>query len=210
MYRIHYSTDKAEVGSTFPQSQASENVISVDDPRHLWKQRIGKFRDDVVIPQPVLHRSAKLTDLISSAAISLRLLVSDKLKRILESNATAGDCEFSPVKLIDKKKELEYWVINPIVFRMQLVDYPKSEPWVTSSIGSKIREINIEDYSVYQKLSQEFIAPERITLYNVSFVNQVEENLVILRYVDGGIGYYVSEKLKNEIESVGCTGILFK
>ena len=32
----------------------------------------------------------------------------------------------------------------------------------------------------------------------------------MLKYVNGGIGYYVSEKLKQEIEDAGCTGIEFQ
>jgi hypothetical protein len=33
----------------------------------------------------------------------------------------------------------------------------------------------------------------------------------VINYIrNGGIGYYISEKLKNEIEEAGCTGIEFE
>lgn len=35
----------------------------------------------------------------------------------------------------------------------------------------------------------------------------VSEHLFALRKVHSGIGYYVSEKLRAEIESAGCTGL---
>ena len=44
---------------------------------------------------------------------------------------------------------------------------------------------------------------------------EVDENLApdffsLTSVLDGGIGFFVSEKLKFEIEAAGCTGILFK
>jgi len=38
----------------------------------------------------------------------------------------------------------------------------------------------------------------------------ITEDFFALRYVSGGAGYYVSEKLKKEIETAGCTGIEFQ
>ncbi len=210
MYQILYSTNSAEVGPTFPQSQKGEHLISVEDQRHLWKQPIGKFRSDVVIPKSILHSSAKLTDYISSSVISLRLIVSDKLKQILEANITIGDCEFFPTVIIQKKKEYDYWIVNPIVFRIQLVDFPRSELWVTNGVGSRIRGIQITDYNDYLESSKQLHISEGITLYNVSFLDNMKENLVVLRFVEGGIGFYVSDKVKTEIEEAGCTGLIFK
>ena len=38
----------------------------------------------------------------------------------------------------------------------------------------------------------------------------IEQDLILLIKVYGGISYYVSEKLKAEIEEAGCTGIEFE
>ena len=37
-----------------------------------------------------------------------------------------------------------------------------------------------------------------------------KEDFFVLNYIDGGIKYLVSEKLKQEIEEAGCTGIEFQ
>ena len=42
------------------------------------------------------------------------------------------------------------------------------------------------------------------------FKKIINENVCTIERVRGGAGYFVSEKLKAEIESAGCTGIEFQ
>ena len=40
--------------------------------------------------------------------------------------------------------------------------------------------------------------------------NTIDHDFFVLRHVEGGVQYIVSEKLKNEIEDAGRTGIEFQ
>jgi len=208
-YSIECAVGEREVGLTFPQSHVAKHPVKVDDPRHLWKQGIGKFRENVVIPEPVLHPDAILTDLVSCTVISARLLISDKLKSILEKSVTSGECEFLPVRVWYINEEFPYWILNPIVFRMELIDFANSEIWLEGTGGVKIRKINIKDYTDFKEWIHKLALPERITMHNFVFMDQAEQDFIQLRYGKGGIGFYVSEKIKKEIESACCSGIRF-
>lgn len=208
-YRIEYSTVEREVGSTFPQSHTAKHPIQVEDPRHLWKQDIGKFPENVCIPEPVLHPDAVLTDLVSSVVTGTRLIISDKLKSLLESHIVAGECEFLHVPVTYIDKDYSYWMLNPIVFRMELINYSASEIWLTEFGFSKLNRINIKDYSAFAEWISILESPRGISITKLGFLADTKQDFIQLRYVTGGIGYYVSEKLKMEIEKAKCTGLRF-
>lgn len=53
--------------------------------------------------------------------------------------------------------------------------------------------------------------PDSVLITKVVLIpSKKNVNLCLLRHVNGGIGYYVSSYLKNEIEDAGCTGIEFE
>src|SRR5215210_1147443 len=95
-YRLEYSTGP-DIGSTFPQVQEMRTLVSVDSPNHLWRNS-GKFSQDVYIPDPILDKKAKVTDLISSSPISFPI-VSQKLKSIFEMFRKSG-IQYLSVKLV--------------------------------------------------------------------------------------------------------------
>jgi hypothetical protein len=202
--------EEASIGSTYPQSQVAKNTVHIDDPTHLWKQNTGQSVVGVAIPQPVLHPDAILTDLISSASISIQLVLSRKLKSLLESYAVPTDIEFLPLTVWYLNKEHPYWVLNPLDFRMELIDFSKSEIWVVGIGGGKIRDAKVENYSDFVAFNANRVSSEWLRIRKVALKNQSDIHLFALQGVEGGIEYYVSDKLKNEIEDAGCTGITFE
>lgn len=51
---------------------------------------------------------------------------------------------------------------------------------------------------------------ETVTINNIYLNENVNEDFFMLNYVESGVKYIASEKLKKEIEEAGCTGIEFQ
>lgn len=210
-YRINNSIVESEVGSTFPQAQTAKHPVKYDAPNHLENQYPGvPLRLDVGIPQPVLHPDAKLTDLVSSIPTSSRLLISSRLKVILEKSIRPGVCDLFPVSVWYVNMEHPYWLLHPVVFDAELIDFPKSDIWLLAEDWSKKQKADIKNYADYKIMFQKTVYPEKLYIVNVVFSTQKAQDFMQLTHVNGGIGYYVSEKLKKEIEDAGCTGITFE
>lgn len=212
IYRLSEATFP-EIGATFPQAQEAFNRVHVKDPNHLWNlSGIGnKLPIDVIMPYPILHKKAKLTDLISTSMISLLLVISDKLKAIIEPYANA-DFQFLPMKVLGKKKDTEYsyWLLNPIAFKSELIDFEKSEIWVEGMGGVKLRRIETKSFLQFEEIQKKIQLPEGLVVKKLVFTRNIMYNFFSLSTVSGGFGYYVSDNLKQEIEAAGCSGIKFE
>ena len=60
----------------------------------------------------------------------------------------------------------------------------------------------------FEKKSDSFSMPERVSVTAISFVPDITADFIQLRNAPGM--YYVSETLRNELIQEGCTGISFK
>ena len=213
-YQLDYSTDELRVGSTFPQSH-DDKIFDVNDPRNLSKLEPGKPIDqNIILPIPVIHRKAKLTDLISTVTIGFRLVISEKLKNIFVKYVSSKEIEFIPFVIVNKNKELSYWLVNPINFKMDFVNYPSSEIFIVRAGWHKLERVeNIYNEKIFiekNKLLRDSEGYLSLKIDKVKFIDTITQDFFSLNFVDGAIGYYISEKLKNEIEQAGCTGIAFQ
>ena len=206
-YELAYSAQEAEIGSTYPQSQTARELVKVTDSRHLWTQEIGRLRDDIVLPQPVLHPDARLTDLISTTS-TWRLILSGKLKSILEKYIYPESCQFLPMKIHHINKQYDYWMVNTIMFDMEVIDYQSSEIWVDGAGGTKLYKLNCLDQYDFQEKTGELVLPKRVSIKKAALTEKTDKQFIQLQYVYG-TGYFVSEKLKREIDDTGCTGMKF-
>lgn len=208
-YRIEHSINEQEVGRTFPQSHTARQELHLDDPRNLSKQELGKLLLDVFIPEPVLHSNAVLTDLVSTVNLGTRLVISQRLKQLLEQYQNKGDCEFLPILVHHINITSKYWLLNPVIFRMDIVNFELSAIWSTELGFRKLNRTRINDYPDFLTMVNSTVWPKGIMIEKVVLMEDSGFDFVILRYVDGGIGYYVSETLRDEIKKAGCTGLGF-
>jgi hypothetical protein len=209
-FSIEHSISEEEIGLTFPQSQKARITGLADDPRALSKQPIGKpLPSDILLPEPEVHRKAIVTDLISCVATNIRLTTSPMLKTILEKNSSPNDIEFVPITIWKNSKKLQYWLSNPLTFKMNVIDYAASEIWLTDFGISKLEKLHIKDVSVYADTSKSLQRPKALLINVVKIRKDTTTDFFQLINVVSGIGYYVSETVKDEIEKAGCTGISF-
>lgn len=185
---------------------------------------IGNIRDKKIdfIPYSVdieLFAKSKLHDLIMNGGpLSSQLLVSGKLKSILVGYRKSGfQCfQFNVIK--NEVVHNDYWTLHFYEFNDEFIDYKNSmviyekhaEDYATSFRTEKIK-LNInsgEELDIHIKKTIDNL--ETTTIKELKLQYNITEDFFALKCVSGGIGYFVSEKLKIEIENAGCTGIEFQ
>lgn len=209
-FKIEYSINKSIIGTTFPQSQNANHKISIDDENHIWNQKPGILKASVVIPDIILSKLAKKTDLISDVTLGRFLILSDKLKSIIEKYANNSELQFVEIKLIVKKEIFNYWILNPIIFRNDFIDFEKSDNWIEGSGFIKIRKVNISSYAEFNQIKDSLIYPEWLTIHNFKLVRNINQHFFQLSNLKNTNSNFISEKLKHEIEKENCTGIDFE
>lgn len=205
-YQLSHSTVTEEVGITYPQSQTARESLPIDHPQHLWQQKAGMLKN-VALPEPVVHPDAKLSDLLSITA-TWRLVMSPKLKVILEKYIKEGQCQFLEMKVHYLSETYQYWMLNPLQFNIELIDFGASEIWLCGAGNTKIRKLEVNNITDFENTSHTFHMPERASITSISFVSEITADFIQLRNAPSM--YYVSETLRNELIKEGCTGISFK
>jgi hypothetical protein len=212
-YLIKHDTKKENIGDCYPQTSGIKNPEIFDDPAFIDKIGFKKTNTLVKLPIPILHKNAIITDLISSITRGTvgRLIISEKLKKILFS-ANDFDMEFLKINVISsQQEELLYWLINPVFFQMSYIAYPKSDIQVVTWGESVVRNIRINDFADFKYHEINLKMPERLNIVKLFIRKEIESNFFILNSISGGgFCYFISEKVKQQIESQGCTGILFE
>jgi hypothetical protein len=191
--------------------QASSAIYPVNiwDPIYINQWGHTLIPDYVVLPIPKIKTKAKLTDLMSVyfTGSSYRLTISSRLKAILEKNGH-GNIQFIPITIYYKKKYLsDYWLTNILSFDNENgVNYKHSLIFERNGENKIITINNFEDF---RKKQNELIWPNNLFIEKLVFNKIIDEEVCTIERVRGGAGYFVSEKLKQEIELAGCTGIEF-
>jgi hypothetical protein len=219
-YSIEHSTNTKIVGKFFQAVNAVHNCHVWDEPKFIEHINFEKVDFEPITSNAILEKKAKLTDLISCPSIgfSLKLLISGKFKDILEKNRKNG-MHFFKAPIIQNNIVVEdYWILNFYEFNHEYVDFLNSKISYTRKADdykityNTIKEfINIENLKEFEaKRSEAFIKEESLSIEKLSlFSEKINEDFFVIKYVFGGL-FYVSEKLKKEIEDAGCTGIEFQ
>ena len=208
-YRIEPGLDEKVTGIDDVQASSAIYPINIWDPIYINQWGHTLIPDYVVLPIPKIKTKAKLTDLMSVyfTGSSYRLTISSRLKEILEKNVH-GNIQFIPITIYYKKKYLsDYWLTNILSFDNENgVNYKHSLIYERNGENKIITINNFEDFI---KKQNELIWPNNLFIEKLVFNKIIDEEVCTIERVRGGAGYFVSEKLKQEIELAGCTGIEF-
>ena len=210
-YRIEPTLDETITGIDDAQSSSAIYPVNIWDPIYINQWGHTLIPDYVVLPIPKIKTKAKLTDLMSVyfTGSSYRLTISSRLKEILEKNGH-GNIQFIPITIYYKKKYLShYWLTNILSFdNEKVINYSQSLIF-ECHFTTEIKMITIKDYKDFKQNEIKLEWPNNLFIEKVVFKSKVEQDFCTVERVSGGAGYFVSEKLKQEIESAGCTGIKF-
>lgn len=218
-YRLYLSFDPKVTG-VFPQVQNLNFPTTWDSPKALGSLYFQKASREVEIPKANLHSRAKQTDLMSVSHFA-NLLLSSKLKILFEKHKIYG-IEFLETTLKVKNIEkIGFWFSNLYQLGYKFLDLEQSTFNIVTDVLKMIplKEVNfhndkeVEEY--YKKDRQDVLnkgmVHHPLVITKVVIKPDADIDFFALRTVlNGGIGYYVSENLKTEIEKEGCTGIVFR
>ena len=212
-YSIQHSLNAKIVGKFFQSETIAWNYGNIDNPKLLNNIYFQKVDFDPIVPIPLLHKKAKITDLIScvNAGGSLHLIMTEKLKKIIEKHRLKGLQFFKTSLIKEDIKYDDYFAMNMYESNMEFVDF------VNSNVNVRVRknEGGTELVKIQLNTLEEFVSTidfhkekmEIVTIDNVFLKDKVNEDFFMLI---NGVRMIVSEKLKKEIEDAGCTGIEFQ
>lgn len=212
-FKLTYSVDTRIIGNV--NSQTEDAIFPQIPEGQLFSRDIFlKKVDDplaVLTPTAILTKKAKLTDVIggASSAIVGQMIISNRLKQILE-RITDGKVQFFPLSVIDKEfTHTSYWLICAYDTDMEFINYAQSRIELVGLGSQKIKDVLIQDYQHFDSLIKEIKLPERLSITKVSLIDKCNKDLLVLSWIEGGIGFYVSKKIKSEIEDAQCIGVEF-
>ncbi|TCN56442.1 hypothetical protein D0809_15010 [Flavobacterium circumlabens] len=206
----------AKVLGNYPQVKNIKfNCHVWDEPKFIEHTHFTKINFEPITANAVLYAKSNITDLISVTGMgfTLKPLISEKLKTILEKNRKTG-LQFFKSPVIHQDKIIDtYYVLNMYEVDMSFIDFKKSEVYLTENTFNLIEKLKIKSYA-------EFITeksgidkkgyPFGIHITKFNFLDDLKQDFFLIQNIEGGSKYIVSEKLKIEIEESDCTGIEFK
>jgi len=221
-YYFLKNTLSAKAKGYYPQVKDVKYYCDIcNTPNFIGNIHFKKFPDDVILATPILDKKANLTDLIEiwHVGFNLNILISGKLKKILEKYIGKDKGEFINCPIIKNDKEYsDYWIFNGCSFSQELIDFQNSlikyekqaddfkTTYETKMVFLSIDNLNeFEGYIKVALEKTEVVTIEKLALNE----SEITEDFFMLRYVFSGM-YFVSDKLKQEIEEAGCTGIEFQ
>ncbi len=214
IYKIKNSLNYKVIG-VYPQVETGEYPVINGNPNFIGNVYLKYIPKQPDIPIPKLRKKAKKTDLVSAGIMGLssRLLITNKLKITLEKYQNENVQFFKTSIIYKDVEDFDYWVVHPYKVDYDFVDYSKSIISKENILGSDSKEyVTINGTEEFIKQRTHHSTDGKIwsyTIEKIAFKDKLTD-FFILDGVSGGIGYYVSEKLKNEIEEAGFTGIEFE
>jgi len=97
-----------------------------------------------------------------------------------------------------------------IDYTNSIINWEKKNDDYDETYGTTPIELKFSSFDEFNNEMEK--ARVNLETFNVKklILKDVKEDFFMLKNVEGGAGFFVSEKLKKEIEDVGCTGIEFQ
>ncbi|MGH2664398.1 imm11 family protein [Flavobacterium sp.] len=214
-FSINNSLNKSILGH-YPQVKEIIYHCDVwDEPRFVERVHFNKIDFEPITANAVLYARSKPTDLISVVGMgfTLKLLVSTKLKEILERNRNTG-LQFFKAPIIHNEQSIDdYWILNFFEKSMEAINYELSDIYITHNSIRKIEKLELKSYNEFLKAKDNIDKegyPKGILIEKFKIKGNIHTDFLLLTDVKGGAKYIVSENLKQEIEDANCTGIEFQ
>lgn len=216
-FKITGSLNNRIIGK-FPQaSDAKHNCDVWNEPKFIEHTNLKEITFDPIVSNAIVAPKGKITDLVSviSMGFTRKLLMSGKLKNVLETHVTQG-LQFFNAPIIYKGDVLQdYWVLNAFPAKTDKLDFEKSQVISRRKKeggGTYVLDEKISSFSEFIETSNYFWENKvgQIMIRTMVFKDDVTDDFMAIDNIEGGVGYVVSEKLKNAIEEADCTGIEFQ
>ncbi|MCD0471964.1 imm11 family protein [Flavobacterium sp. JAS] len=220
-YSIGHSLNKKILGH-YPQVKKIIHHCDIwEDPFFIDRFSFEKININPIISNAALHSTSKLTDLIDvrgDIGFLSKILISGKLKSILEKKRTSG-FEFFKSPVFYKENIIEdYYILNMYENNNDLIDikkcriqYHKKADDYKFTYNTNTEYLTFNNFESFNSVLN--IATKNNELFFIDKIvlkDGINEDFFMLQNVQGGTKYVVSEKLRKEIEDAGCIGIEFQ
>lgn len=219
-YSIKNSLNRKILGN-YPQVKSYKYHCDIwNDPKFIEQVQHTKVDFEPITANAILHSKSKTTDLISADGIgfTLKPLVSKKLKNILENSKEKGLQFFKSPIIIKENVIDDYFVLNMYQNENNLIDiknskirYEKKADDYKVTFKTETQNLIFENYENFNDALNEALSNnEFFYIETIKLKENINEDLFMLKNVEDGVKYVVSDKLKKEIEDADCTGIEFQ
>lgn len=202
------------VGKMPQVKEVVHNCHVWDEPRFIDRMFYQKIEGTPILSNAVLFPKTKLTDYIHTPGMgfSTSMLISDKFKKVFDQFNLFG-LQFFPTYIIQNNTKIEgYWQTHICEQAFKLLDFPKINFKYKKRIDEKVVYEDIENINTLEdflKCKEEKILPTEIYFFNLILKqDEMFDFFCMPHYINGH--NIVSERLKNEIEQQGITGIEFR
>jgi|LakMenE01Jun11ns_1017448.scaffolds.fasta_scaffold9944873_3 hypothetical protein len=213
-FRIRYTLDPKVRGCQNDTIKGYKYYGDVYDPKFIGRINFEKVDFNPIPVSPILYAKAKKTDLIQEGGqLSGKIVISTKLKNLLQKN-DYGVQYFQNSIIHNEIEDNTYWSVSPyqildeyIDFRNSIIIHRKKK----EGGGTTPIELIINSFTEYKSKLKEVISNDEIMYIEKAELleNSIKVDFFPLKHLIGG-NFYVSEKLKQDIEDSGCTGIEFQ
>lgn len=215
-YVIRNSGNKKIIGH-YPQVKGVHHNCHVwNEPKFIDRIDFEKIDFEPITSNAILFDSSKTTDLINvpSIGFTLKLLISGKLKNILEKYTNDKGLFFQAPIIYKNELVYDYFIVFPYKFEFDYIDFQNSTFVLKKSKtdgGTYQQNVNVSTFEDFKYIlsNKKELGYVQFYIDRIKLKSNINDEFFVLRHVQGGIKYIVSEKLKKEIEDAGCTGIEF-
>lgn len=202
VYLLKPAVDTVETGRTYPAVQSYDDY-NFKAYNSMHTLRTGMFPEHTPDIRFKLSPGAKLTDLLSQAAISGNgLLLSKRFKELIEYFNIADHVFYPAIVESDGIVHEYYWLHVVWMEGTFFVDY-KTTKFNVTRFGKIIEPIEI---SSYEDLKNKAIALNRkAMIYAKEIVMRLPKFDIFPKPINGGL--IITEKVKRQIEASNLTGV---
>jgi hypothetical protein len=214
-YRIQESNTRKEIG-VYPQCIDADYKTPINAPNFIGNVYFQKTPKNVVVPDLILRKSAKITDLLSAPIVGYndKLVVSQKLANFL-MEFNFSHIEYIPIKVIHQMdyRILDYYVLNFTTSSLNNIDFEKSE--ILGEKRNEQRKLTQKPLPIHSVLefkeklrSLDKFGFDRIFINRVVLNSQIlNTDLFALTNVSSAPGYFISTTLKKTLDANKFSGI---
>lgn len=218
-YIIKHAINK-DTGNVFPQSQEQvNNTPPIYTDKNFTKK--GIIMQPEIMPELKLENNAKPSTLLSAATLSDRrtLVIKKEFAEFL-CNYDVPECLVYDIKVHHKNTIYDNYYILQMIDSYDYLDYQKSKFFYgnfSDLAKSDLQPDNTRNYTSIDNCEDGEDKRDKSSKQNKYLIlekgiidfSHTEKDMFYMHTFSLGNGFYVSEKLKEAIESNGFTGIEF-
>lgn len=215
-FAIEQCMNKNIVGKLPQVKEEIHNCDIWDDPRFIDRFPYEKIEINPILSNAILYPTAKATDFIedSNVGFSRSMLISDKLKTILERFNLFGIQFFSTFIIQNNTSIYGYWQSHIYLQAFQLLDFEKINFTLKSRQDDGSVVYNDVDYiknlNDFLMCKKETKYPVELYFRNLVLKEQGFDFMFLPHFINGTGKGIISQTLKTTLENERVTGIEFR